>query len=523
MRWPDGASRETGELKCFAIGSDANGNFTQINFNQILGTASIVGAPFGVAGQAYEYNAWAFQALAGTLAQGYPVGNTPGTLNLFSVLTTTSLTLNPAAPNTGCIVSAGLPNAGNACGQIGTQPAFQTDNAHIGYTGILDIDAPSGTANFTESGNFRILDFQLGANQLPATVSGVSRPQGGTYDIYATYLITGTGQWAGPFNFLTTGINALNVTLYASPASGTPMALGAPGPADVTPGSRDILLGTATLVPDPTNFGSASIGANNQATTSLLALLQFTPAGGPTGPLTGPTGFFQAPVPFVINIGAQAGGNGLNTSWIPFNGGYRIQTLQNLGGGSISFVAQTQGGYDSCPNILVGAFQPHGVATPPSPLPPAPAIFAGGLPGTQISIAACDQDLTQRARPFITKYTWTFWNEDEFSRTGTHECGDSYYETSFPALGGVAGPPNPGPFQGFPLAQFSSLGTPTAYFRLESLADTYVCANAVHFGMIGVIAHANNGVYVRGTNLIGRGTQPGVITWDPGPADSFKK
>jgi len=89
-----------------------------------------------------------------------------------------------------------------------------------------------------------------------------------------------------------------------------------------------------------TNFGNANIGSNNMATTSLLALLQFTPAGGGTGPLTGPGGYFQAPIPFVIQIGSQAGGNALNTTWAPLAGtptGIRIQTLQNQGGGSLAF------------------------------------------------------------------------------------------------------------------------------------------------------------------------------------------
>ncbi len=265
--WPDGSARTTGELKCFAIGANGAGDGTQINFNQLYGSAAIV----DVAGQAWEYNAWAFQALGGTLAQGYPVGNTPG---------------------------------------------------------VLDLD------------------------------------------------------------------------------------------------------GTLT-------------------------------------------------------------------------------------------------GYDMCPKMLVGAFQPGGAPTPAAgPLffngrVLAP-VFQGGLPSTIISIAGCNQDLTQRAQPFITKYTYTFWNEDEFSRTGTHECGDSYYETSLPASSGVGAAPNPGPFMGMPLAQYASLGTPTAYMRIESVADTFVCANAVQVGIVGVIGHANAGVYVRGTNLIGRGTQPGRMTFDPGPRGSFK-
>src|SRR5439155_1665195 len=64
-------------------------------------------------------------------------------------------------------------------------------------------------------------------------------------------------------------------------------------------------------------------------------------------------------------------------------------------------------------------------------VPPALPAFLGGAPNTWIAIAACNQDLTQRALPVITKYTYTLWNADESSRTGTHECDDSYYEQYF--------------------------------------------------------------------------------------------
>ena len=55
------------------------------------------------------------------------------------------------------------------------------------------------------------------------------------------------------------------------------------------------------------------------------------------------------------------------------------------------------------------------------------------------------------------------------------------------------------------------------------MADTFVCANAAQVGMLGVISRANAGLYVSGTNLLGRGTRAGVMTYDPGPADSFKQ
>jgi hypothetical protein len=181
-------------------------------------------------------------------------------------------------------------------------------------------------------------------------------------------------------------------------------------------------------------------------------------------------------------------------------------------------------GYDMCPNILVADFQPNG--SPALPL----GNGAGALnppANTNISIAGCSQDLTQVARPVITKYTYTFWNQDESSRTGSHECADSWYETYFPATkittgvgaSAVAG----GGIAAMPLALFGSLGTPTAYMRVESTPDPAVCFGAVQVGMLGTISHDNNQQYLRGSNMIGRGTNAsGVMTFDPGPADSFK-
>ncbi len=58
--------------------------------------------------------------------------------------------------------------------------------------------------------------------------------------------------------------------------------------------------------------------------------------------------------------------------------------------------------------------------------------------------------------------------------------------------------------------------------RIESTADPVVCAGAVQVGLMGVISHDNAGVFSRGSNLIGRGTNgTGLITYNPGPADSY--
>jgi hypothetical protein len=156
--------------------------------------------------------------------------------------------------------------------------------------------------------------------------------------------------------------------------------------------------------------------------------------------------------------------------------------------------------YDPCPNILVGDYV--SIGAPPDGL---------GAPGTEVTLASCNQDLRQTYFPTITKLTWTFWNQDEQARTGAHQCANSWYETTFPA-------------DRFFNASFGSLGTFAAYFRIETTPDVQVCGpSAAESSYVGVKRDDFGGGYVRGTNLTGRGVAPGVILYDVGPPDDFKK
>jgi len=211
--------------------------------------------------------------------------------------------------------------------------------------------------------------------------------------------------------------------------------------------------------------------------------------------------------------------------------------------------------YDSCPNMLLGAFQPTGttggtIGTDTTGAIFAPSIATPAAPGApgagiNISLASCMQDLTESPFRFITKYLYTIWNQDEAQRTGWFECADSWYES----------------YLGFSPFTFANVGTQTGYFRIESVGDTSACGStARHFGFVGVKSSANaGGTFVRGTNLVGRGTvganpndptdncglngistasltQGGIassatydpqracaIVYNPGPGDSFKK
>jgi hypothetical protein len=252
------------------------------------------------------------------------------------------ITLNPAANNGG----AGTLDAGTM--------AFTTNNSQIAFTSLLDINSTPGAMGpvaFSESGNFQILNF----NPQPSGTSNVTN----TYNVYATFKVTGAGIWATPNLFVVTTFAGLNASVYGSPGCTTSGVNGGSCGASsgltfsdptssnaatfaqygITQGASDFLLGTSFLINDPTNSASVSVGAGTSgaATESILALLGFTAAPGTAGV----NGFWQLPDPFSINIGSQAGGNTVQTSFT-VSGGITSVAVDNLngintGGGSLAY------------------------------------------------------------------------------------------------------------------------------------------------------------------------------------------
>jgi hypothetical protein len=193
------------------------------------------------------------------------------------------------------------PQADNGLGANGVISAangpFQTVGASADLLATLTIAGSSGVQAFTETGTIELTSFKDAANNVVAG-SGVNS----NYDIFASFTLSGFGQWVAP-NFFSAapGSISFNVNLYAVSAT-----------------AQTIQLGTATLINTPTNFGfailsgAAAPNTNGTATTTLGALLDFIPAPGTTGV----NGFFQAPTPFIIDIGVgNAGGNPLNTTY----------------------------------------------------------------------------------------------------------------------------------------------------------------------------------------------------------------
>jgi hypothetical protein len=225
------------------------------------------------------------------------------------------ITLNPSANN-------------NGLGTLdSTTTSFQTSNAQTSYGSVLDIlgTGTGTTPNYTESGYLQITSF----NPEPLSTTNVTS----NYNVYATFKAQGGGIWLSDTNYAATSFTSFVVDVYGSPGCANtgvnPCTTSPSGLTFVTPttgnattlaqygissqGSGDFLLGTAAVDPTALNTAFASIasGTSGSASSSVNAVLNFTPAANTSGV----DGFWSAPIPFIIDIGAGAIGNPINTSF----------------------------------------------------------------------------------------------------------------------------------------------------------------------------------------------------------------
>ena len=230
----------------------------------------------------------------------------------------------------------------------------------------------------------------------------------------------------------------------------------------VRPLNHDSLLGSALIV----GYGASAQAWEYNAW--MFEALSGTGASTPEHAV--------APAPTVVD--------GVMTALAPLNGLSTIDANGNV---------VTPGSFAACPEMLLGTFYPPGSPADPNMVQDS---TAGGT--LNVTLASCSQDFTRAATSFVTRYIFTFWNQDEFARTGSHECADTWYESSFPYVS------SPG-HVAMQLASYASLGTRTAYVRIESTADTSVCgAGAQKVGFVGVISSSGlSGGFVRGRNLVG--------------------
>ena len=179
--------------------------------------------------------------------------------------------------------------------------------------------------------------------------------------------------------------------------------------------------------------------------------------------------------------------------------------------------------YDKVPNSNLGQFTPVGKRTKDKNNPFA-ADKDDAEDWTILYLASGTQDFRQGGPAIITKYAFTFYNQDETGYTGEHVCADSWLEKYL---------------KDFWSASYDALGTDSAYYRVESNADKGICGkDAVKVGMVGVQVHGTFGksgrdvaelkdkqrdLFVRAVPTHGKGATDGAIFWDSGADDNEVK
>lgn len=201
---------------------------------------------------------------------------------------------------------------------------------------------------------------------------------------------------------------------------------------------------------------------------------------------------------------------------LPLNGTPRTQVGTIVGSEVTMRLNGQSGQYDFMPRTNIGQFSPVGLRRGDHHPSAADREFA--YDWTKLYIAAGHQDFRQGAAAIVTKYGFTFWNQDESGFTGEHLCGDSWLELDLKKLWS---------------ATYEALGTDSAYYRVESFADRNICGNSPApevVGMVGVQVHGTYGksgrdvaesrdarnIFVRAVPTHGRGSIAGSIEWDAG-------
>ena len=191
--------------------------------------------------------------------------------------------------------------------------AFSATSIQTSLSSVLKINADGDgqDAGWTESGHLIVTGYNNGsARNANRTFDSAGD---GRYDIYATFLGSGTGDWIGN-QFTVDAISSFVIKLWASPSSGTALGLATAASSTdttggITAGSKDFLLGTATFAG---SFGgtNAQLGSDNKASTQLTASFNFTPASSDyVGTGGGKDGYFQAPDPFNLVLSASGSTN----------------------------------------------------------------------------------------------------------------------------------------------------------------------------------------------------------------------
>lgn len=230
------------------------------------------------------------------------------------VASASTITINPG----GTTMPGGTVAPGNG--------AIITDNATLVNDGLVTINDSTGA--FSESGNFNVTQFNLGAN---AAANG--QTVNSTYQVFGTFTATGAGAITN--GVFAGSISSFTVTLYANTGGATTFTIPATSSATTLAefgitqnGTNFQRLGGGTYIGNGSVF--AVLGSQSQAT--LAANDAFTPAAGEAGA----TSFFEAPLPFNINLDSSNTADSTEYT-VADNGTTTTVTITN-GGGTVTFV-----------------------------------------------------------------------------------------------------------------------------------------------------------------------------------------
>jgi PEP-CTERM motif len=253
------------------------------------------------------------------------------------------LCLNPNATNGGAGTLDPVANANYP---------FNTTQSHGEFTSLITIDGTplsGGTQSFAETGTVLITTFEPPDTFGGPNLSNVTQ----TYNVYATFSVTGTGTWSGGSFTLDPNSVSLTTTLVGSPGSASASGLKFSAPTSntgggaaefgVTGGTNDFTLGTASLL-YVLGGGASGLCLNVGCSTTTAgsnfnAGLAFTPAAGTTGA----DGFFEN----LVGASLVIGDDGTSTS------GQTTETVNT--NGTTTFLTGT--------TLSSGQQQPNGGAT----------------------------------------------------------------------------------------------------------------------------------------------------------------
>ena len=209
--------------------------------------------------------------------------------------------------------------------------AFATNNATLVNDGLVKIT--DGTGAFTESGNFNVTQFNIGANAvLPPT--GVNS----AYQVFGTFTAAGTGAFGtvGGVTSFTGGLTSFTVTLYANSGAATTFAVPTTSTAVtlaqfgiVQSGANSQTLGVGTYI---ANTGVVGATTSPKSNATLSGLDSFVPSPGEAGA----TAFFEKPLPFNINL--DSSNTATATEYTIADDGTTTTVSITNGGGTVQFV-----------------------------------------------------------------------------------------------------------------------------------------------------------------------------------------